>query len=67
MIPALMIYSAERTRTSAEQRETDLQTSELAAAVAQFGISIVSPFRALGRLARALLGRADARKVVPYH
>jgi len=67
MIPALMIYSAERTRTSAEQRETDLQTSELAAAVAQFGISIVSPFRALDVFARALLGRADARKVVPYH
>jgi len=51
MLPTLMIYSAERTRTRAEQRAADLRVGELAAALGQLGFSLTGPLRALRRLA----------------
>jgi hypothetical protein len=50
MLPTVMIYSAERTRTRAEQRAADVRAGELVAAFGQLGASLVGPLRALRRL-----------------
>jgi hypothetical protein len=67
MFPALMIHSAERTRTWGEQRALDVQTSELASALAQLASSVVSPLSALVRLARAVFTRPQAKQIAPSH
>ena len=38
-----LLYQAERPRSAAEQRETDVRTGELAAAVARLGRSLRHP------------------------
>lgn len=47
-----LIYQAERTRSTAEQREADVQAGELAAAVARVGRSLRHP----------ITGNQDARR-----
>ena len=47
-----LIYQAERTRSTAEQREADVQAGELAAAVARLGRSLRHP----------VTGNQDARR-----
>jgi hypothetical protein len=54
MLPTVMIYTAERARTRAEQRATDARVGELAAAFGQLGSSLMAlPSRAFRRLAGA--------------
>ena len=47
MIPVHMPHKAERTRTRAEERSSDMQTSEIAAAPAEPGSFLTGPVRAL--------------------
>ena len=51
MLPTLMMYSAERTRTRAEQRAADVRVGELAAAFGQLGSRYRASCRASRRLA----------------
>jgi hypothetical protein len=64
MFPAFLVnYQGERTTTTAEQRELDRNTGELAASVAGFGRAVSRPFRARRRASRA--GRPDCRPAAP--
>jgi hypothetical protein len=50
MIPTFMIFSAERTKTEAEQRAADVRTGQLSAAFGDLSASLSAPLRALRRL-----------------
>ncbi len=65
MIPAHMLHEAERTRTRAEQRATDLRRSELAAAFARLGSVVMGPLHALGRLSQGALTALTAGRTAP--
>ena len=65
MIPSHMLHQLERTRTRAEQRESDIRTSEIAAAFAQLSCSLTRPLRALRRLAQHGLDRLAIERTMP--
>jgi hypothetical protein len=58
-----LIYEAERRRSTAEQRETDVRLGELAAAVAQLGHSLRHPVTGKPNARRD--GQRSARTAVP--
>jgi hypothetical protein len=64
MFPAFLVNNqAVRTTTTAEQRELDRNTGELAASVAGLGRAVARPFRARHRAPRA--GQPDCRPAAP--
>jgi hypothetical protein len=64
VIPAYLIYRAERTKTTAEQRAAAVRSSELVAASAQLFRSFSEPLRALCRAVQLRPVRLAAGRTV---